>query len=98
MPLVEQHGTARVEGCEVCCYLDLHPLLDRMLAHTLTHLAGWTVMTDLQEAGAQLALRSMYVEQFAGASPGRPVELSPEHYRLALLSAPEIKLVADPEV
>ena len=95
MPIVDQHRTNRVDGCEVCRYLDLHPLLDRMLAHSLTRLAGWTLEGDLESADSPLSMRGIYVEQFAADSPGRPAPLEPEHYLLALLAAPEIKLAIE---
>lgn len=94
MPLVEQHGTIRVDACEVCHYLDSRPLLDRRLAHSLTYLAGWTVFNDLADASGPLSMRSIYVEQFAGDTPGVSAPLDPQHYLLALLAAPEIKLTA----
>ena len=92
MPLVEQHEGSSPESCVVCRYLQLHPLLDRQLAHTLTLLAGWTLLEDLQSAGRPLNMGSIYLETFAGASDGRPARLEPEHFLLALLAAPEIKL------
>jgi len=92
VPLVQQHGTERVDGCEVCHYLRARPLLDRRLAHSLTYLAGWTLLNDLRDANGPLSMQSIYVEQFAADSPGRPASLESEHYLLALLAAPEIKL------
>jgi hypothetical protein len=91
VPLVEQHRDSRPESCEVCRYLQTHPQLDRLLQHTLTMFAGWMLFEEL-ESSASLSLRSIYVEQFAADSPGRPAPMEPEHWTLALLAAPEIKL------
>jgi hypothetical protein len=63
-----------------------------MLQHTLAMLAGWMLLEELEASNAPLSLHSIYVEQFAADSPGRPAPLEPEHWTLALLSAPEIKL------
>ena len=95
MPLVEQHVGSRPESCPVCRYLQLHPLLDRLMAHTLTMLAGWTLLEDLQSANGSLSMHSVYLETFAGDSDGRAIQLEPEHYLLALLAAPEIKLTIE---
>ena len=93
MPLVEQHEGNRPDSCEVCHYLESHPELDRRYQHTLTILAGWMLQYDLLEANGQpLAMRSIYVESFAGDAPGRSVALHPQHWLLALVAAPEIKL------
>lgn len=54
-------------------------------------LAGAMLLEDLAEVDSQ-SFRSMYLEQFAGAAPGRPASLEPEHWALALLAAPEIRL------
>jgi hypothetical protein len=91
MPLVEQHRGSRPDSCEVCRYLQLHPELDRQLPHTLTMLAGWLLLEALKDGDA-LSMRSIYLEQFAGASPGQPAPLEPYHWMLALLAAPEVKL------
>ncbi len=91
MPLVEQHRGSRPDSCEVCRYLQTHPYLDRLLCHTLTMLAGVLLMDDLERTPS-LSLRSTYVEQFAGDAPGRSAPLEPEHWALALLAAPEIRL------
>jgi hypothetical protein len=66
-----------------------------MMAHTLTQLAGWTLLEDLQSAGGPLAMRSIYLETFAGDAAGLSAPLEPEHFLLALLAAPEIKLAID---
>ena len=96
MPLVEQHRGSRPEACEVCRYLQLHPELDRMLMHTLTMLAGWMLLEDIQAlGGGPVSMRSIYTEQFAGDSEGRPAPLEPHHWMLALLAAPEIKLTLE---
>ncbi len=75
----------------MCRYLKTHPQLDRLLQHTLTMFAGWMLFEEL-ESTASLSLRSSCVEQFAVDSPGRPAALEAEHWTLALLAAPEIKL------
>ncbi len=95
MPLVEQHRDFRPESCEVCRYLETHPQLDRLLQHTLTRIAGWVMETDLDEAGVPLSLRSVYVERFGASGRSAPLEL--HHWTLALLVAPEIKLMLTSE-
>lgn len=92
MPLIEQHPGSRPESCEVCRYLETHPYTDRLLTHTLTMLAGWMLLQDIESADAPLSFRGIYTEQFAADSPGRPALFEPEHWALALLAAPEIKL------
>lgn len=87
MPLIEQHRGSRPESCEVCRYLQTHPYLDRLLCDTLTMLAGWMLVEELTATGT-LSVRGVYVEQFAGDSPGLPAPLEPEHWALALLAAP----------
>ena len=62
------------------------------LAHTLTMLAGWMLIESLQGSSGSFSMRSIYVERFAADSPGQPAPLEPEHWMLALLASPEIKL------
>ena len=57
-------------------------------------LAGWMLLDALEDGGS-MSMRSVYLEQFAGASPGRPAQLEPYHWMLALLAAPEIKLIME---
>jgi len=66
-----------------------------MMAHTLTQLAGWTLLEDLQSSSGPLSMQSIYLETFAGDSPGLSATLEPEHFLLALLAAPEIKLTIE---
>ena len=40
-------------------------------------------------------MQSIYLETFAGDAAGRSNDMEPEHYLLALLAAPEIKLSLD---
>jgi hypothetical protein len=95
MPLVEQHRDRRPAACEVCRFLETHPHLDRLLTHTLTSMAGQVLLEDLEALGGPRSLRAIYTEEYAGASPGRPAPLEPYHWLLALLAAPEVKLVLD---
>ncbi|MCK9497085.1 MAG: hypothetical protein M0R75_16550 [Dehalococcoidia bacterium] len=95
MPLIEQHRDRQPTTCEVCNFLETHPYLDRMLEHTLTMLAGGTLLQDLEEAEGALSMRSIYTGLFAGSAPGRPAPLEPRHWLLALLAAPEVRLTLD---
>jgi hypothetical protein len=53
--------------------------------------AGWMLLEELATVGSA-SLRSIYVERFAADTSGLPAPLEPEHWALALLAAPEIKL------
>ena len=67
-----------------------------MLLHTLTRFAGRVLVEDLQDSGGgPVPMRSIYIEEFAGASPGHAAPLEPYHWMLALVAAPEIKLILD---
>lgn len=96
MPLVEQHDGRYPDICDVCRYIETHPYLDRRLEHTLTMLAGGTLLQDLRDAGgATLSMRSLYTETFAGAAPGHAAPFEPRHWLFALMAAPEIKLTLE---
>ncbi|MQA00874.1 MAG: hypothetical protein GEU80_16390 [Dehalococcoidia bacterium] len=96
MPFVEQHTGIRPDSCEVCRFLQLHPEYDRLREHTLSMLTGWMLAEDLQNADGPLPMRAIYVEEYAGASPGLSAPLEPRHWMLGLLAATEINLIIDP--